>query len=258
MRANEFLLELFDKQAIPLAWSKSLHTTIATGDLAHANPNDHRDLDIRFWDEGKGVAEMEFNVDGEFTVTGAGGANVIFATVIEAVKKFITDNPKINTLRFSAQEQSRARMYDTITKRVSKSLGWHVVPHEEMIANPKFQTGGGYGFAVQKGQAPVHRAHAQATQHEKFKNIWYVYSMEDPKAPVIKITGGNKSSDVEMFVHKHNKLYQHLNAMGTFASHQPPEGRKDIIDGGEFKETPKPEPRVPTPLEQKLRDKLGA
>jgi hypothetical protein len=256
MKVTEVLAELFDKQAIPLAWKKSNGVTMAFGELAHSDPNDQRDLDIRFFDKGNGIVELEFSIDNKFSVTGRGNANVVFATVIQAVKQFVSEHPNVHTIIFSASELSRARMYDTLAKRISREVGWHIVPHEEVVKNPQFSDLGGFGFVIQKGQAPAHRQAAQKTQHEKFKPVWYVYSLEDPNAPVVKVTGG-KGYEAETFVHRTVPEYKNLDTMGTFSGHAPPSGKTNIIDAGEIKLPPKPQPRQMNSLEKALHDKLN-
>jgi hypothetical protein len=258
MRSKEFISELFDpKQASPLEWTKNTGVTYAEGVIVI---NGHEiNIDITFADMGKGIVDIEFMVGGKFDLTGKGGASQVFATVVEAVKKFVTDNPKVKTITFTAHEQSRAKMYDTLAKRVSKQVGWHVIPYDEMIANHNIHRGGGeFTFAIQRGEAPEHRQSAQKPQHGEFVPVFYVYAYENPKLPVIKIKA-KKSMDAENWVVKHVPGYKDEHPMSIFATKTPPNGRTDIQDAGAVPPPkPKPPERVPTPLEQALRDKLGS
>lgn len=261
MRATEFLSELFGKdQASPLEWD------YATSGVAYASGvvgiGGHEvNIDMTFSNEDDGIVNIEFMVGGSFELTGKGGASQVFSTVIEAVKQYVEENPEVTTLTFTAEEKSRAKMYDTIAKRVAKQVGWHVVPHAELIADPKFKTlisYGAYSFAIEKGQAPEHRQVAQQPQHSKWENIFFVYSFEHPEKPAIKLVATN-GNEAENWVIKNVPLYKDEDPFAVFAKKStPPEGRK-IIDMGKLPPpAPKPPERVPTPLEQALRSKLGA
>ena len=259
MRATEFLPELFDpKLAMPLQWEVSPGTVYAYGQVR----TKHGDvsIDITFAEMDKGVWNIEFMVGGSFELTGGGGSSQVFATVIAGVKKFLTKVKNVNAITFTAEEKSRAKAYDTIAKRVARDIDWHVVPFEDMQVDPKYaevRSYGAYAFAIEKGQAPEHRQAAQKPQHGHWITPYYVYSFEFPELPAIKIIA--KDGNVaEMFVRRNVPEYKDADPMGVYASKHPPEGRK-VIDMGEAPpEPPKPPERVPTPLEQKLRDKLGA
>ena len=252
------LSELFDpKKSSQLTWDKKLGATHARGSV----PIDGKDtrIDIVFSSHDSGIVNIEFAVGDQFKVTGRGGVAEVFATVIEAVKQFVTDHPKITTLTFTASEQSRARMYDTLAKRVSKQLGWHVVPYDEMVSDTRLQSILGHGdftFAIEKGEAPEHRQAAQRPQHGEFTPIFYVYAFENPDLPVIKIRA-KKAMAAERFVIKNVPGYNKEHPMSVFALKAPPNGRTDVEDMGEV---PPPPPKVEPPrstLGDLLRKKLG-
>lgn len=257
MRAKEFLLELFDpKEASPLEWDESNpYSVYASGNV----PIGGHDvaIDITFSLEDEGLVNIEFMVGGQFELTGKGGANQVFATVIEAVKKFVKQRPRtVNVITFTAEERSRARMYDTITKRVAQQLGWHVIPYEEVAKDPRFATMMSYGaflFAIEKGQAPAHRKDWQKPQHSKFATVFYVYSREQD-LPVYKVQA-KRASEAENFVVRTKPEYQKANPMGVFAGTVPIPGAIDL--GVATPPPPKPAPRVLSPLEQKLHDRIN-
>lgn len=250
------LRELFGKdQASPLEWEGNLGVTYASGHVKIGGQDVV--IDITFSNMDDGIVNIEFMVGGSFELTGKGGASQVFATVIQAVKEFVAKFPKITTLTFTAEERSRARMYDTITKRVAQQLGWHVIPYEEVAQDPRFRTAMSYGaflFAIERGQAPAHRQEWQKPQHSKFNTVFYVHSMEE-ELPIYKIRA-KRASEAERYVVKTIPEYQKANPMGIFASTTP---MANAIDLGEVPApAPKQPERVLTPLEQKLRDKLGA
>lgn len=255
MRSKEFISELFEPgKASELEWEKTPGATYAMG-VVPIN-NTEVSIDITFSEIDDGMVDIEFMVGGKFDLTGRGGVSQVFATVIEAVKIFVKNHPKITTITFTAHEQSRAKMYDTVAKRVSKQVGWHVVPYDEMISNPKFhtQSGGEFTFAIQKGSAPAHRQAAQAPQHGGFVPVFYVYAYENDQLPVIQIKA-KKSMDAEMWVIKNIPGYDKEHSMSIFATKTPPKDRK-IVDKGTVPSEPSKLKQDPISLGAQLRAKL--
>jgi len=250
--------ELFDpKEAGDLEWEKNLGVTYAHGSVWINGELEA--IDITFSNMDDGIVNIEFMVGGSFELTGKGGASKVFATVIEAVKQFVTEHPKINILTFTAEEKSRARMYDTITKRVAKQLGWHVIPYEEMSQDPRMKTAMSYGaflFAIERGEAPAHRQAAQKPQHSEFLPIVYVYAYENPELPAIKVKA-TSSIAAEKWVIQNIPGYEKEHPMSVFAVKAPPEGRKIIDKGTVPSAPPKAKPRELNPLEKALQKKLG-
>lgn len=253
MRAQEFLSELFDpNKALPYKWEHAHR--------ARAALPDGRALIVNFLPQENKMFAIEFSVGDDFEMTGGGEVSTIFATVIAVVKQFIQfESRHLTALYFTAEEQSRAKMYDTLAKRVAKQVGWHVIPYDEMVQDEKYKTPLSFGdflFALEPGTAPEHRQAAQKPQHGEFMPIWYVYSVEDKTAPVIKIKA-KKSIDAEYYVRKTVPEYKTLDRMGIGTGKAPP-GWGDITDMGTVKYPPKPTPRVMNPLEKALYDKLNA
>lgn len=228
MRAQEFLSELLDpKLAQPVEWqdSETAVSKLPNGKTIIVNLRKRR-----------GVVTVEFSVDGQYQITGRGDANQVFVTVIQVVKEFVENNPEVHTFTFTANEYSRARLYDALTKRVSAQLGWHVVPFDELMSAPEYEdirTIGGYLFVIEKGAAPEHRQSFQKPQHGKFKNIWYVSSMDDKELPQYKVTGGKKAWHAMKYVIDNIAEYKQLNPQVITAKHHPQPGQ-EIIDLGEY------------------------
>jgi hypothetical protein len=227
MRAKEFLAELFDpKHAGHIDWPDD---TVAVSTI------NGKQLIINFR-ESEGIVQLEFNIDDEFQMTGRGDANAIFATVIEAIKEYVGNWRGVHAFVFTADEQSRAKMYDTLAKRVAKQLGWHVVPYDDMVKDPKYQTALSYGdftFAIEKGAAPAHRVATQKPQHSEFLPVFYVVSMEDHTLPAYKIRSKN-GNDAEQWVMNNIPEYKNLDAFGVIARRVPPNDRP-VIDKGTIK-----------------------
>jgi hypothetical protein len=217
-----------------------------------------KDLRILFGKESD-TTSIEFNVNSEYNITGGGDVAVIFATVIEAIKEFVTIDPTEDSLYFTAHEKSRARMYDRLAKRVAGQMGWHVVPYDEMMADDKYayaRKSNEFIFAIEKGKAPEHRQSAQQPQKGEFNTIYYVYSVEFPELPAIKIQA-KEGYKAEMWVKKNVPEYKDADIMGIFSSKVPPSmPARTIIDKGIMPEQSKPIPQDPNSLGARLRAKL--
>lgn len=253
------IFELFEpKNAQPLEWDKSPGVTYAAGMVPVGNKEVN--IDITFADMDNGIVNIEFMVGGSFEVTGKGGVGPVFATVIEAVKQFVAEHPKVTSITFTADEQSRAKSYDTISKRVAKKLGWHVVPYDDMNADPKYATLRSYGafaFAIERGEAPEHRQAAQKPQHGEFEPVFYVYAYENPELPTIKIKA-KKSMSAENWVIQNIPGYDKEHPMSIFAVKSPPADRKIIDKGSVPPPMKQPAPRQLNSIEKALHDKLNA
>jgi hypothetical protein len=231
MKAKEFISELFDpKQVVPFEW--------VNAQRARAQLPDGRYLIVSFspsvernWNSAP--YSVEFSVNDEFDVTGGGNVSTIFATVIEIIKKFTERKHGLLGLFFTAEEPSRAKMYDTLSKRVAKQMGWHVVPHEELANTPSYRTemtSGNFVFAIEPGHAPEHRAHAQKPQHSEFMPIFFVVSIEHSDLPVIKVKA-KKASLAIKWVLDNVPEYKDEDHMAVNAYAAPPKDRP-IIDKG--------------------------
>ena len=127
MRITEIITEAFS-QPYSLDWEESEY-----GDIdALATLPDGSPLSIMFnKDEDSDSWMVEFYRGNSQEVTGEGDAYKIFATVLEAIKEFISKkDPEF--IRFSATKdvqpgqnaQSRSKLYTTMVKRYANSLGY--------------------------------------------------------------------------------------------------------------------------------------
>ena len=244
------ITELFEpEQAVNIKWNR-------THRYATAMVDPKTRLEINFMGNFDPVS-IEFSVNDQYDITGGGNVSAIFATVIESVKQFVQKNPMVKSVYFTAGEQSRAKMYDTLAKRVARQIGWHVVPYDDMVTDEKYKTALSYGdftFALEKGAAPEHRQAAQKPQHGEFMPIFYVTSFENPELFAVKIKA--KNGDVaEQWVMKNVPEYKNEDPFGVFANKTMPRNKK-IIDKGQV-----PDPaKAPAehPLASALRNKLGS
>lgn len=129
MRITEIITEAFS-QPYALDWEESEY-----GDIdAYTKLPDGTQLSIMFNKDNDTDSWMvEFYRGNSQEVTGEGDAYKIFATVLEAIKEFISKkDPEF--IRFSATKdvepgqnaQSRSKLYTTMVKRYANSLGYSV------------------------------------------------------------------------------------------------------------------------------------
>jgi hypothetical protein len=132
MRASEFIAEAFD-QPYRSKWEKSEH-----GDYdALVRLPDGTNLSIMFNNEGDDEWQVEFYRNNSQEVTGEGDAQRIFATVLNAIQKFIKKHQPWR-LKFSASKtvepgqnsQSRAKLYDRLVQRYAGAWGYDMY-HED-------------------------------------------------------------------------------------------------------------------------------
>jgi hypothetical protein len=139
MRANEFITEAFD-QPYKGKWEKSeygdvdLNTKLPDGTNLSIMFNNQQD------DEGNEVVQVEFYRNNSQEVTGEGDAQRIFATVLNAIQKYIKKY-KPSKLSFSASKatdptiyyepdqpqpnpESRAKLYDRLVQRYARAWGY--------------------------------------------------------------------------------------------------------------------------------------
>jgi len=60
---------------------------------------------------------------GDISITGAGNAGRVFATVLDILKNFITEEEPVK-VRFSSDELSRSKLYRKMVERFARGLGY--------------------------------------------------------------------------------------------------------------------------------------
>ena len=126
MRANEFVTEAFDQ---PYK-TKSEKSEYGDVDMLAKLP-DGSNLSIMFNNEGGDEWQVEFYRNNSQEVTGEGDAQRIFATVLNAIQKFIKKHKPLQITFFASKEvepgqnsESRAKLYDRLVQRYAASLGY--------------------------------------------------------------------------------------------------------------------------------------
>lgn len=121
------LTELFEPAtALPLEWERMVYTGRGThayktyAHYARAHDQDGRVIDINFVPMPDDIVDISFDRGGRMDITGKGNAAQVLATVVDAINKYIkAEQPYM--ISFSASEDSRAKLYQHMIKRLAGS-----------------------------------------------------------------------------------------------------------------------------------------
>jgi predicted chitinase len=153
MRASEFLTELFNKPGgYTLEWDdqfgpKEIH--------ARAYDRQGQYIDINFVPVRDNVTDIEFSKMDNYEETGQGDEVAIFATVLQAIKRYLQDyQPKI--IVFSGKggrdNVSRANLYQKLINRFAKQYGYQQFDLNKLSpeARKQISASGSTGFVLRK------------------------------------------------------------------------------------------------------------
>lgn len=101
---------------------------------------DGTNLSIMFNHHGDNEWEVEFHRNNSQEVTGEGDAQKIFATVLNAIQKFVKEH-KPESLQFTASKevgpgqnrQSRAKLYDKMVQRYASAMGYEAYQEDHGV-----------------------------------------------------------------------------------------------------------------------------
>lgn len=126
---RQFITELFDS-GYTYRWAEK------GDDLWRAEaPTPNGKLVIYFDDLGEDDVETHFEVGGTTRRTGAGDAQAVFATVLDATKEYVKANNPNEIILHSEKERrtgrstnpdSRAKLYTALAKRFAGKLGYKI------------------------------------------------------------------------------------------------------------------------------------
>jgi hypothetical protein len=136
MDFRSYLTELFD-QPFPF------HSTSVNGNMVNyvylTGEKWGGRVSVMFFDLGNGDWNAVFTRNGSTGLTGQGDAARVFASVVDAFKRFMRDyNSKADTISFSAEKQemnpstakytidSRVNLYKTLIKRHAEANGYRL------------------------------------------------------------------------------------------------------------------------------------
>jgi len=121
MKINEIITEVFNPEtSFPIEWDDR-HGP----EEMHGRAYDRQGgfIDIKFIALRNDVVEVEFSRNDSYDMTGAGDANRVLATILEAFREYLRGyRPKIFV--FSAKGGSRSRVYQSMIERFAAGAGY--------------------------------------------------------------------------------------------------------------------------------------
>jgi GNAT superfamily N-acetyltransferase len=121
MKINEIITEVFNPEtSFPIEWNDKYGP-----EEMHGRAYDRQGgfIDIKFIALRNGVVEVEFSRNDSYDMTGAGDANRVLATILEAFREYLRGyQPKIFV--FSAKGGSRSKVYQNMINRFAAGAGY--------------------------------------------------------------------------------------------------------------------------------------
>jgi len=131
-----YLTELFEQPWLHIDTTQYARDGLSSVNYIYADPRNPKDytkyLMVIFEQQNKNLWALLFHRGGSFTASGQGDAGRIFASVLDAVDKFMK-NHKPEYITFSALKDkgsSRERAYAALVKRFASKYGY-AVDHKE-------------------------------------------------------------------------------------------------------------------------------
>ena len=154
MRATEFITEVFEPgSGYPLHWDTEFGP-----EEVHARAYDRQGqyIDIHFVPVKDDVVDIEFSKMDDYDLTGQGDEMAIFATVVEAIRKYLTGyQPKI--IIFSGKGEGRGGLYQKMINRLAGQFGYKQFDTNKLSpeARQKIGASGTNVFVLRKITQPV-------------------------------------------------------------------------------------------------------
>jgi len=141
---RDHLSEMFERPfRFDTKWKRELiYGSIVTYEYIMDTDEEDNTLTVNFGEESKDSWTVDFLRGGSVLLTGKGSAARVFATVLDAVRRFIKEH-KPQVLMFSASKEelnlsdhsirsgSRVRAYAALIKRYAPQMGYEMISHEK-------------------------------------------------------------------------------------------------------------------------------
>ena len=126
-----YIREIFEPEtAFDIEWQNYYAPDIQSQAIAYDRQG--RNIDITFTVWGKGMVDIEFSRGGRTNITGASDAHRVLATVIEAIRVYVTQMYAAPYLLFSSSEPSRTRAYSAIVRRLATQFGYTPIDKKDL------------------------------------------------------------------------------------------------------------------------------
>ena len=147
MRATEFIAEAYNLEWDDQFGPKEIH--------ARAYDRQGQYIDINFVPVRDNVTDIEFSKMDSFDETGKGDEHAIFATVLNAVKKYLQEyQPKI--IVFSGKGEKRGGLYQRMVARYAPQLGYKQFDLNKLSpeARQQIAASGSNAFVLRRATQP--------------------------------------------------------------------------------------------------------
>ena len=81
---------------------------------------DNGEVNVEFGRINKNTGRHDIGITG----TGRGKQYQLFATVKAIVQDYVSKNPNVNSIAYSAEEKSRKKLYNRMNRRLGSETGW--------------------------------------------------------------------------------------------------------------------------------------
>jgi hypothetical protein len=114
------LRELFDAgTSLPLEWEDSDTFTVA-----RAYDRQGRVIEVNFNNDTQGTIDVEFSRGGSMDTTGKGDEQIVFTTVITAIRQYMNTHQDTQTVYFNGAAD-RQKLYAMLAARLGQEYGFH-------------------------------------------------------------------------------------------------------------------------------------
>ena len=121
---KQLIQELFDLNRVPEGVDPPRCYSDDADSVTYVFSVNKKKYECVFKDLGDGNYDLKFRDDkGLMTITGAGDSAKVFWAVAKAISKFVEEKT-VKVLKFGANEPSRARLYDVLSKKMAQTMGW--------------------------------------------------------------------------------------------------------------------------------------
>lgn len=141
---RDHLSEMFERPfRFDTKWKRELmYGSIVTYEYIMDTDEEDNTLTVNFGEESEDSWTVDFLRGGSVLLTGKGSAARVFATVLDALRRFIREH-KPQVLMFSASKEelslsdhsirsgSRVRAYAALIKRYAPQMGYEMISHEK-------------------------------------------------------------------------------------------------------------------------------
>ena len=202
MRINEIITEAFDKP-YELEWDdtfgpKEIH--------ARAYDRQGKYIDINFVPVRDNITDIEFSKMDSFDITNDQDAHRVFATVIEAIKRYLRGyQPKI--LEFSGKGASRGSLYQSLITRFAAQYGYKQFDPSKLSPEAQRQMGGTNVFILRK-MTPVQETedsialaptNGRATAKAWIEKVYAMYPQQWQNNHVMPMGGEGEDQQFALF-----------------------------------------------------------